>query len=229
MTLIYLDGGHGGKDSGAVGNGLQEKNIVLDICRRIENELKSYDCRVMQSRTADTYLTLAERAAKANKAKATVFVSVHVNAARTTSARGFETFRYSTAPAKTTAFQNVLHAEIMKSIGSAITDRGNKSANFHVLRETAMPAVLTENLFISNVADAELLDAASFRQKIAEGHANGIVKFLGLKKIERPPQPPPTNNKLYRVQVGAFAEKENADAMAQDLKRQGYRPYVKYE
>jgi N-acetylmuramoyl-L-alanine amidase len=100
-----------------------------------------------------------------------------------------------------------------------------------MVRESKMKAVLTENLFISNPKDAALLKQDAFLNKLALGHVNGLQKFLGLKKIERPPQEkqPVTDGKLYRVQVGAFEDKENAEALAADLTKQGYRPYVKYE
>lgn len=91
-----------------------------------------------------------------------------------------------------------------------------------------MKAVLTENLFISNSANAAKLKDDSFLDKLAQGHVNGFEKFLGLKRIDKPPQTSPTG-KLYYVQVGAFEDKENADALAADLTKEGYRPFIKYE
>jgi N-acetylmuramoyl-L-alanine amidase len=226
LTLIYLDAGHGGSDGGAAHNGIREKDIVLDICKRIEAGLKSYDCRVIQSRTTDVFLTLAERTTRANNARADVLLSVHCNAFTNNTARGFETFRHTTTPARTTAFQNVVHEEIMKAIsGNNIIDRGKKQANFHMLRESNMAACLTECLFVSNPTEARLLADAAFRQKLADGHLNGLVKFLGLKRIAAP-TPPPNNEKLFRVQVGAFAERRNAEALVADLQRQGYKPFI---
>jgi N-acetylmuramoyl-L-alanine amidase len=228
MPKIYLDAGHGGKDSGAAANGILEKDIVLKLVKKMEKLLNQYEnTDVILSRSSDVFLELEERTDKANAANADVLVSVHVNAAGATSARGFESYRYPTADAGTVAFQNVLHNEIMRAIGSNISDRGKKSANFHMVRESKMKAVLTENLFISNASDARLLKDDGFLDKVAEGHVNGLEKFLGLKKrIERPPQTP---EKLYKVQVGAFAEKENAEALADQLRREGYRPFIKYE
>jgi N-acetylmuramoyl-L-alanine amidase len=69
----------------------------------------------------------------------------------------------------------------------------------------------------------------SFLDKLAQGHVNGFEKFLGLKRIEKPPQTSPTKEKLYVVQVGAFEDKENAEALAADLTKEGYRPFIKYE
>lgn len=229
LTIIYLDAGHGGKDSGATGNGLKEKDIVLDICKRIEKGLQAYgNVTVIHTRTEDVFLSLDARTKKANNANADCFLSVHVNSSTSTAARGFESHIYPNSGAATSAFQNVMHNEIVKEIGSEIENRGKKQSNFHVLRESKMKSILTENLFISNAADAKLLDQEDFRQKLAQGHINGLEKFLGIKKSQ-PPAPAPNNGKLYVVQVGAFEEKKNAETLAADLTKQGYRPLIKYE
>lgn len=227
MVLIFLDAGHGGKDAGAIGNGLKEKDLTLDICKRIEIGLQNYECDVLMSRTEDVYLTLDERTNKANKAKADVLISVHINSSAISSANGFETFVYRNVNTGTKTFQNVLHQEIIANIGLKIIDRGQKQENFHMLRESNMKAVLTENLFISNAADASDLADGSFRQKIANGHILGIQKFLGLKEHER--KPPSKNGKLYIVQVGVFEDRENAEDLTADLLKLGYRPFIKIE
>jgi N-acetylmuramoyl-L-alanine amidase len=230
FLLIYLDSGHGGKDSGASKNGIHEKDIVLKIQKKMESLLKNFDVDVATSRDSDVFLSLDERTQKANKLNADVLVSIHCNSATTTSARGFESYRWTNVDSGTVAFQNVMHQEIIRSMGNGITDRGKKSANFHMLRESKMKAVLTEVLFLSNTQDANLLKDDAFLDKVAQGHVNGLEKFLGLKRIEKPPQQPskPTG-KLYLVQVGAFEEEKNAQALADDLRKQGYRPYIKYE
>ena len=93
--------------------------------------------------------------------------------------QGFETFRYSTA---TTTYQNNIHTEILKVID--MKDRGKKTAKFHVLKETMMPAVLTENGFINNPADAAKMKDDAWIEKVARGHINGLEKALRLKKKE---------------------------------------------
>ena len=183
----------------------------------------------MLSRSSDVFLSLDERTSKANNWGADVLLSVHINSAADASANGFETYRYTNTNSSTVAFQNMIHEEIMKQIGSTINDRGKKTQNFHMLRESNMKAALTENLFISNAANAALLKQDSFLDKLAQGHVNGLEKFLGLKRIEKPPQTDPKKEKLYYVQVGAFEDKEKADALAADLTKEGYRPFIKYE
>ena len=225
-----MDAGHGGKDGGAAANGIKEKDIVLDLCKRIEKGLQVYEnTEILMSRSSDVFLTLDERTDKANNWKADVLLSVHVNSAAATSAKGFESYIYPNAGAPTVAFQNVMHQEIVQKIGPLVTIRGKKQANFHMLRESHMKAILTENLFISNAADAALLKDSSFIQKLADGHIIGLEKFLGLKKKSTAPPRTPTTEKLYKVQVGAFEDRKNAEELVNDLLKQGYRPVIKYE
>lgn len=229
---IVLDAGHGGKDSGAAANGLKEKDLVLDICKRIEKGLKAFeDVEVIMTRSTDVFVPLEDRTKLANNENADVLVSVHINASNT-AARGFETYVYTGSKGATVAFQNVMHAEILKQIrtgSAAIEDRGKKQKNLHMLRDSKMKACLTESLFLSNPQDAALLAQADFREKIAQGHIIGLEKFLGLKRSAQPPPTKKPDQKLWKVQVGAFAEKENAEAFAKDLERLGYRPFLKYE
>jgi N-acetylmuramoyl-L-alanine amidase len=180
MVRIVLDAGHGGRDPGAVGNGLREKDLTLTIVRHIGRLLSEYEgVEVHYTRTDDRFLELSERAEIANKLKADYFISVHINAGGGT---GFESFIYNgNVSNATVAYQNVIHAEIMKAIGN-VRDRGKKRANYAVLRQTNMPALLTENLFIDNAGDAAKLKSEQFLLQVAHGHVQGIVKAFGLKK-----------------------------------------------
>jgi N-acetylmuramoyl-L-alanine amidase len=176
---IYLDPGHGGSDPGAVGNGLQEKNLTLDIALRTRDLLVARGATVRMSRTSDITRSLEYRASDANSWGAAFFVSIHINAGGGT---GFESYRYTSAGSGTIAKHNAIHPPIVSAMRahSAVTDRGKKTANFYVLRATSMSAVLTENLFIDTASDAAKLGNASFRQAIAQGHSNGIAAAVGL-------------------------------------------------
>jgi N-acetylmuramoyl-L-alanine amidase len=180
MVRIVLDAGHGGKDPGAVANGLKEKDLTLAIVKHIGCMLSEYEgVEVFYTRTDDRFLELEERAEIANKLNADFFCSIHINSGGGT---GFESYIFNdTKNTKTIACQNVLHQEIMKAIGN-VKDRGEKRANYAVLRETKMPAILTENLFIDNANDATRLKSEQFLLQIAHGHVQGIVKAFGLKK-----------------------------------------------
>lgn len=187
---VYLDPGHGGSDSGAVGYGLQEKDLTLDIALQTRDILLAgWVCDVRMSRTSDVFVSLDARTNDANAWGAAFFVSVHHNAGGGT---GFESYRYLTVPPETITAQNLVHDSVFAKMNtiSPVTDRGKKAADFHVLRETAMHAVLTENLFIDTEADANQLANPAFRTATAQGHAEGIAAFLGLAPHSAPPPPP---------------------------------------
>lgn len=131
MAKIFLDPGHGGNDTGGTGNGLLEKNLVLDIAERIQRQLTAYsDAEVQLSRESDVFLSLSERTTIANNWGADIFVSIHVNAGGQT---GFESYIWNgNVSSVTQSYQDIIHAAIMNQIGGI--DRGKKRANFAVLR-----------------------------------------------------------------------------------------------
>ncbi|MGC6586525.1 N-acetylmuramoyl-L-alanine amidase [Paenibacillus sp. Dod16] len=185
MKKVRIDAGHGGKDPGAVGNGLQEKDIALTVSLWVKDRLEAeYEgVQVLLSRSTDVFLELAERTNAANKAGADLLVSIHCNAGG--GAGGFESFRYTSASASTRSLQNVLHTEIMAALKPfGVIDRGQKAKNLHMCRESRMPAVLTENLFIDVVSDASKLKRHEVISALIDGHVKGIAKYLGLKKKE---------------------------------------------
>lgn len=179
MVKVFIDAGHGGTDSGAVGNGLQEKNLTLQIATRVKDMLiaEYNNVSVLMSRTGDQTLTLAQRTNAANAWAADFLLSVHINAGGGT---GYEDYVYPGVGAPTTTYQNTIHAEILKLVN--FTDRGKKQADFHMLRESNMPALLTENGFIDNANDAAKLKTSSFIESLARGHVNGIAKCFNLPK-----------------------------------------------
>lgn len=185
MKKVWIDAGHGGKDPGAGGNGLQEKDIVLIVTLGVKQRLEAeYEgVQVQLSRSTDVFLELKERTNAANKAGADLLVSIHCNAGG--GAGGFESFRYTNASAASRSLQNVLHTEIMAALKPfGVIDRGQKAANLHMCRESKMPSVLTENLFIDVAADAAKLKRQEVIDALIAGHVKGIAQYLGLKKKE---------------------------------------------
>ncbi|NLM13673.1 MAG: AMIN domain-containing protein [Epulopiscium sp.] len=179
--IMVLDAGHGGKDPGASGNGVVEKEANLDIALKLNALLKSTDIKVYTTRTSDTYPTLQERAALANEVGADIFLSVHNNSF-TSEHRGTEVLYFPTSndngPGLTgkkmaQIFQNTL----VQKLGTK--DRGIKArSELYVLKHTKMPAVITEIAFVSNVEDAALLKSDAFRQKVAQALYEGILTIF---------------------------------------------------
>ncbi|WP_338631928.1 peptidoglycan-binding protein [Clostridium baratii] len=175
IRKVFIDPGHGGSDSGAVGNGLREKDIALDISKKLGDILRKNGIQVKFSRTSDVYISLSERAAMANSWGADLFVSVHCNSFSDSSANGTECFSHPTAGTSTKGLsRNVANSIANKLV---LTNRGHKEANFAVLRLSNMPAILVETAFISNSSNASKLKSRQydFASAIASqilGHSN---------------------------------------------------------
>lgn len=218
---LYLDPGHGGTDNGASGNGLYEKNVNLAIALRIRDTLlNNYDnVEVRMSRTTDTTKSLQQRTNEANAWGADYFLSIHCNAFNG-SAQGYEDYIHSNlADSSLTAqYQDILHTEITRV--NQLTNRGQKKANFHVLRESNMPALLTENGFIDNSHDANLMKQASWLQAVAEGHVNGLATAFNL------PPKQAESEILYKVIAGSFRARENAEERAAYLSNRGIDSFI---
>jgi len=182
---IFIDAGHGGSDPGASGNGLKEKDLTLKIAKNIEKNLRQYkNVEIMMSRTTNKTLSLKQRTDKANSWGADFYFSVHINSYTSASANGFESFIHnSKATTSEKNKQNIIHNQIINSIKvNNIVDRGKKTANFHVLRESNMDAMLVEYLFITNKKDSGLLKRQNFIDKLGKSTADGIAKAHNLKK-----------------------------------------------
>ena len=181
MAKIFIDPGHGGTDPGAVGNGLQEKNLTLSISKKIRDKLANYEnVQIKLSREGDQTLSLKQRTDMANAWGADYVVSVHINSAGGTNGEGFESFVYNgSVKPQSIVNQNVIHPEIVQL--TRFKDRGKKRANLHMVRASNAASILTESGFINNPSDAAKLKQVSFLDKIAQGHVDGLVRAFGLK------------------------------------------------
>lgn len=179
---IAIDAGHGGHDGGALGHNLVEKEINLDVAKKVESILKKKGIDVLMIRSNDTFVELDDRVKKAEKANVNALVSIHTNSHTTESANGTETYynlkmassKVNDSKQLATFIQNRLHK------GLDTKDRGVKTANFAVLR-TTFPSALVELAFISNKADAEKLASQAYQQKAAEAIAAGIIDYYEWK------------------------------------------------
>jgi N-acetylmuramoyl-L-alanine amidase len=179
---ICLDPGHGGSDPGAVGCGLQEDNINLDTCLRLKDLLQGAGLTVLMTRSTDTYVSLQSRTDYANAHSVDRFVSIHSNSADPPGT-GIETFCYTTPSAASKDLRNKIQEEMVAAW--PLTNRGVKTANFAVLRETNMPATLTELAFINKCTpDAEYLSSTTHRQEAAQAHLQAILRHLGINPVQ---------------------------------------------
>lgn len=205
--VIVIDPGHGGLDPGAVGNGLQEKDVTLAIAQRASYFLRQYGADVRLTRAGDrTFSTnkhadLNARAEFANNAQAAYFVSIHINAG---GGSGFESYVMTgMADEEAGRRQNIMHREVAEAFEKAgLPDRGKKTANFAVLRLTNMPAILLECGFIDRDEDATLLRNRTFIDSIAEAIARGAAKAMGIFSsplVDNPsPNQPQVISKYYK-------------------------------
>jgi N-acetylmuramoyl-L-alanine amidase len=194
---IVLDPGHGGSDPGAVGCGLQEATVVLDIANRTATLLRNSGFTVDMTRSDDRSVSLSARTSFANSRGADRFVSIHANANAGTPATGTETFAYTTPGATSLNLRDRVQEEMIAAWG--LRNRGGKLANFHVLRETSMPAALSETAFINNcTTDARYLGDATRRGQMAEAHYRAIMRHYGRTPGSTTP-PPPSGGTLRGV------------------------------
>ncbi|MBI2893676.1 MAG: N-acetylmuramoyl-L-alanine amidase [Deltaproteobacteria bacterium] len=185
QRLIVIDPGHGGEDPGGTGNAMEEKDVVLDVCNRFRDLLDADSAdeggggswRVLLTRDSDEYVSLGARSSYANDQGADRFMSIHSNAFGDPSANGTETFAYAEG-GNGAALRNLVQEEMLEAWG--LRDRGNKTANFAVLRETSMPAELHELAFITNAGDAALLASDADRQRAAEAHLYAIQRHFDI-------------------------------------------------
>ncbi|MDI9479016.1 MAG: N-acetylmuramoyl-L-alanine amidase [Bacillota bacterium] len=175
--IIVLDPGHGGSDPGAIGaGGLKEKDVNLDIAKRVYRLLKeNTGAQVYLTRDTDRFISLAERSSQANKLGADLFISIHINAAENGRERGIETYAYHNASRENWALAWYLQEQLVKELG--LLDRGIKAGNFHVIRETRMNSVLLEIGFISDAREEALLAKTSTRERAAQAIYAGIINY----------------------------------------------------
>ncbi len=189
QSVICIDPGHGGNDPGAVGCGHQEKQIVLDTSQRLRSKLQGAGFQVVMTRDNDSAVGLTARANYANSQGADRFVSIHANSAAQV-ATGIETFCH-TSGGTSLDLRDKIQEEMIATW--SLRNRGGKTANFSVLRNTSMPASLSELGFINNCnVDVTYLSSPTERDRAAEAHLRAITRHLGM-------QPPPTDGRLLGV------------------------------
>lgn len=174
--VVVIDPGHGGRDPGAVGiGGIQEADIVLDISQQVTNLLEAQGVQARLTRTQDVEIDLAPRVNLANGMNADLFVSIHANAISMSrpDVNGLETYYLGSG----LELANTIHRSILQAMPD-MNDRRVRRANFYVLRNTRMPAVLVETGFVTGEDDARRFRDPAFRSRMAAAIARGILQYL---------------------------------------------------
>ena len=213
MAKVFLSAGHGGSDPGAVVLGLYEKSINLAILLSCKKELERHGVTVVCSRTTDVDDPVTQEVKEANTSGADLAVSFHVNAG---GGDGFEAYYYqSNATGKRIAALCEKHVKLLGQ-----NSRGLKSGNhLHFIKKTTMPAVLVESFFLDNVKDRAIGDVLEEQAAFGVAYAKAILDFFGVTY-----QTP--SSKIYKVQVGAYKDKANAEAMKKKLTSAGFNAII---
>lgn len=174
---IAIDPGHGGTDSGAVSSvdGTYEKDLTLEVGLKVQKLLEDHGYQVIMTRTGDYYVGLYERADMANDANADFFLSIHFNSAASPTGNGLETFTHHDKDDGDKELAKCIQEELLKVTG--MRDRGVKTANFAVVRETDMEAALVELGFLSSEKDMAIIKSPGFTDRVAQAIYRGLVKY----------------------------------------------------
>jgi N-acetylmuramoyl-L-alanine amidase len=178
--LIILDAGHGGCDEGAKVRSLQEKKITLLTTLYAKKKLEALGYRVLLTRSKDIYVSLPRRVSIANQTRAVLFVSIHCNAAKNALAQGLEIYYCKVAGGERVSASRKLAESVLDHIigQTGSMSRGVKVANFHVIRETVMPAILIEVGFLTNQEEWAAMRKKSYLEKVATGIADGVDRYF---------------------------------------------------
>ncbi len=180
IPLIVIDAGHGGEDGGCVENGVQEKDINLEIGVLVKKKLEEKGFRVLMPRSTDEYLAKEERVEVANSYQADAYISIHQNTYEGSdkSVSGIETWYDGTDETRDSGrLARLIHQETIKSTGAAEREL-RECSDFCVVEKSLMPACLIETGFLSNPEESRLLSTMEYQEKIAEGIAEGVDLYF---------------------------------------------------
>lgn len=218
---VFIGVGHGGADPGAVGL-VREADANLVIALELKRLLEAVGVTVGISRTKNESDPLAEEIKEANAFKPDFAIDVHNNAG---GGDGFEVFVQTGAHAAQSKKAGQLLDQYVKAmhqnsrgVKTKLNDAGKDYFGF--LRQVDCPAVIVEGFFVDNKKDAADFDTAAEQKKLAAAYAAAIVELLGVDSDKA------EDGKLYRVQVGAFSQRANAEKLLAELKAKGYNPFI---
>ncbi|WNS75048.1 N-acetylmuramoyl-L-alanine amidase [Bacillus sp. DTU_2020_1000418_1_SI_GHA_SEK_038] len=238
---IMLDAGHGFNTAGKRSpDGMNEYEFTRAVANFARPLLENHqNTTVYFAHSDERDVPLQERTNKANSLKIDVYVAIHANAYGSTwnAANGIETYVHVGKPKEAYELAQKIQRNLVVATG--LTNRGVKTEDFHVLRETNMTAVLTECGFMTNRHEAALMRTETYQRTCAEAIVKALKDQYSLKSKANSSTnkasasiktPQPSSKKgLYKVQVGAFKDKKNAENLAEALKKLGYSPFVYFE
>ncbi|WAT80332.1 N-acetylmuramoyl-L-alanine amidase [Bacillus safensis] len=177
---IFIDPGHGAQDAGAIGNGLLEKNINLEVALKLQSRLHQVGALTVMSRTSDTFDSLQTRVSKGAQASADIFISIHANANDNSRANGTEAYYDTTyAAANSIKLAQKVQPRMVSALGTR--DRGVKTAGFYVIKYSKMPSILLETGFVTSPIDASILKSSAAKDRLASGIATGVSNYFDAK------------------------------------------------
>jgi N-acetylmuramoyl-L-alanine amidase len=216
---VFLGVGHGGSDPGAVANGVKEKDLNLSIALACRDELEKHGVAVKMSRTKDENDPVGDEVKECNDYDPIFAISIHNNAGK---GDGGEVFYHHGGGKGKTLAENIL-AEMVKvgqnsrGIKTRVNSQGKDYYAF--IRNTTCPAVIVECAFVDNATDLQILATEGKKQAMGVAIAKGILKTLGVEfQAEK--------STLYRVQVGAYLVRANAEAMQKKIKAVGFDAFI---
>jgi len=237
MAKVAIDNGHGlntaGKRTPPLPDGrvIREWEFNYPTAKKLKQVLERCGLETIMVSDTQEDTPLAIRTSRANNANADIFVSIHYNAFKGEwgTHGGVETHYYPSST-KGKKLAELVQAELAKATG--LRNRGIWASNFYVLRKTKMPAILCECGFMDNLEEAKLMLDENYQWTVAEAIGRGICAYLGVKYVSKPEpkkEEAASGDKLYKVQVGAFKERKNAEALLEKLKKAGFDGFIKSE
>jgi N-acetylmuramoyl-L-alanine amidase len=202
LRRVIIDAGHGGQDSGAIRNGVMEKDLTLDVARRLDRIVRAKGLTTVLTRSSDETVSLAKRAQIANRENDSIFVSIHFDEGGRAAATGVQTFyaarqaapsggisswlpflqKVSSAPSNLDSQSLAEFIQQALVAGTQAFDRGTTTQQFYVVANVHHPAVLVEGGFLSNADDITKLTTDEYRQKLAVAISEGIMRYRDATK-----------------------------------------------
>ena len=241
-NLIILDSGHAEKVSGkqSPDKTLREWDFNNQMQYKLKKRCEDHKIKVYLTNPSPKGIDeigLTKRATLANnywtnqgKPKS-LFISIHANAYGSdfNKARGTETYVASNASTNSKNAASYIQTEVynaIKLIDSNAKNRGVKTSDFTVIYKANMPSILVEYAFYTNKEDLKILK--SNKDELVEATMKGICKYFNItyKEVEKEPEAIVDNNIYYRVVVGSYNDKKNAEEMVEKLKKEDYSPFI---